>query len=62
MHQNNSYKPSKKKSETNLETIDENHKVVTKQIEKYVELVKVLQGDFTILSIVTLPTIHYMQP
>lgn len=47
--------PSKNKSETNLETIVENHKVVTKKIEKYVKLVKVFQRDFTILPIVTLP-------
>lgn len=62
MHHNNSHKPSKKKSETNLETIDENHKVATKQIENYVKLVQVFQRDFTILSVVTLPTFHYMQP
>ena len=57
----NSHMPSKKKSENNLETTVKNHRLATKETEKYVALVKVFQRDFTILPTATLPKFHYLQ-
>lgn len=52
---------SKKKRETKLKTTVENHKVATKKRDEHIKLAEVLQRDFTILPVVTLPTFHYIQ-